>query len=369
MRTFANFILKEVYHITRDWRSLLVLICIPIIQLFLFGYAIRTELNEAEIAVIDHSKDYITQEITNKLISSGYFKLNAYIENENQIEHLFKNGSVKEVVIFEPHFAKKLEKEGKASIMLVADASNPNIGTLVTSYTSSIIRTYQLELNSKAIKANTLIIPEVKMLFNPELKSVYMFVPGLIALILMLVSALMTSITITREKEMGSMEVLLVSPLKPQMIIIGKVVPYVVISFFNSLTVLALSILIFKIPFEGSFLLFTFESVLFIITALALGILISTIANSQLAAMMMSLGGLLMPTVLLSGFIYPVENMPLVLQWLSYLIPAKWFLIILKGIMLKGLGIEQLWKETLILLVMALFYIAISTRKLKIRLE
>jgi len=178
----------------------------------------------------------------------------------------------------------------------------------------------------------------------------------------------MTSITITREKEMGSMEVLLVSPLKPQMIVIGKVVPYVVISFFNSMTVLALSILIFRIPFEGSFLLFTLESILFIITALSLGILISTIANSQLVAMIMSLGGLLMPSVLLSGFIYPVENMPLILQWLSYLIP-KWFLIILKGIMLKGLGIEHLWKETLILMGMAIFFLAVSTRKLKIRLE
>jgi ABC-2 type transport system permease protein len=207
------------------------------------------------------------------------------------------------------------------------------------------------------------------MFYNPELKSVYMFVPGLIALILMLVSALMTSIAITKEKEFGSMEVLLVSPLKPQIIILGKVVPYITIALINSLSVLTLALLIFKVPFKGSFLIFLGESFLFILTALSLGIMISTIAKTQQVALMMSLAGLLMPTVLLSGFIFPIENMPAVLQYLSHLIPAKWFLVILKSNMLKGNGIEYYWKETLILFLMMTFYLLISVKKFKIRLE
>jgi ABC-2 type transport system permease protein len=369
MRAFKQFILKETYHILRDYRTLIVLFGIPLIQLIVFGYAVRTELNEAEIGIIDHSKDYITQEITNKLLSSGYFRLNGYYSNENQIEHAFKRGDVKEVIIFEPHFAKKLIREGNASIQLIADASNPNIATMVTSYTSAIIRNYQLDLNSGSVQPATIITPEVKMLFNPGLKSVFMFVPGLIVLILMLVSAMMTSITITREKEFGNMEVLLVSPLKPQTIIIGKVIPYVFISFTNAMTVLILAIIVFHIPFEGSLTLFIGETILFIITALSLGILISTIAKTQLVAMMASLGGLLMPSILLSGFIFPVENMPLILQFLSYLIPAKWFLVIVKGIMLKGLGIDQLWLETLVLFVMAAFFLIVSMKRFKIRLE
>ncbi len=369
MRAFKQFLLKETYHILRDYRTLIVMFGIPLFQLIIFGYAIRTELNEAEIGIIDHSKDYVTQEITNKLLSSGYFRLNGYYSNEKQIETAFKRGDVKEVIIFEPHFAKKLFREGNASIQLVADASNPNIATMVTSYTSAIIRNYQLSLNTGTSNFVTIITPEVKMLFNPELKSVFMFVPGLIVLILMLVSAMMTSITITREKEMGNMEVLLVSPLKPRTIIIGKVIPYVFISFTNAMTILALAIIVFKIPFRGSFALFIVETVLFIITALSLGILISTVAKTQLVAMMASLGGLLMPTVLLSGFIFPVENMPLILQFLSYLIPAKWFLVIVKGIMLKGLGIEQLWLETLVLFGMAAIFLIVSMKRFKIRLE
>jgi len=207
------------------------------------------------------------------------------------------------------------------------------------------------------------------MMFNPSLKSVYLFVPGLMAMILMLVSALMTSISITREKESGTMELLLVSSLRPVQIIVGKVVPYLLLSFVNVVTVVSLAYFVFGVPCRGSVVLLFAESLLFIMTALSLGIMISTITNSQQVAMMISLAGLLLPTVLLSGFIFPIHSMPWPLQAISHIIPARWYLVIVRGIMLKGAGIAVLWKETLILLVMTVLFMAASIRKFSERLQ
>jgi ABC-2 type transport system permease protein len=207
------------------------------------------------------------------------------------------------------------------------------------------------------------------MVFNPELKSVFMFVPGVMTIILMLVSAMMTSISITREKELGTMEILLVSPLKPFQVIVGKVVPYIFLSIINAAVIILLSIFVFKMPVQGSLFLLGLESILFIITSLSLGILISTISATQQTAMMISLMALMLPTILLSGFIFPISSMPIPLQIISNIIPAKWFVIILKAVMLKGVGITIIWKETLILVGMTLFFIVLSVKKYKIRLE
>jgi ABC-2 type transport system permease protein len=261
-----------------------------------------------------------------------------------------------------------VEKEKDAAIHIIADASDPNTANLLTNYTRGIIQNFMIEklgMASLPIRINT----EYKMLFNPELKSVFMFVPGVITVILMLVSAMMTSISIAREKELGTMEVLLVSPLKPIQIVIGKVVPYVVLSFINAVTILLLAFFVFGMPFHGSIALLMFETLLFIVMALSLGILISTLVKTQLTAMMISFVALLLPTILLSGFIFPIENMPVLLQWLSNIMPTKWFIIIIKDIMLKGVGLGYIWKETLIIMGMSLIFIGISVRKFKIRLE
>jgi len=368
MKRFKGFVIKEFYHIFRDKRTLLILFGMPVIQILLFGFAITNELKDGKIAILDQSKDYITQEISNKILSSGYFILYEDLQSERDIESAFQRGDIKEVIIFEPGFAEKLFNNGKASIQLIADASDPNLANMIIGYTSSIILDYQQGLKKTYI-VQPVIETDIQMLYNPELKSVYMFVPGLMSVILLLVSALMTSISITREKEVGTMEVLLVSPLKPIQIIIGKVIPYFMLAFVNVLTILALARYVFEVPVTGSLLLLLFESILFIITALSLGILISTISNNQQTAMMISLAGLMLPTIMLSGFVFPIDNMPYVLQLLCDLIPAKWFIIIVRGIMLKGSDFFCVWVETSILAGMTLIFLILSIKKFKIRLQ
>ncbi|WP_452227847.1 MULTISPECIES: ABC transporter permease [unclassified Lacinutrix] len=368
MKRFIGFIKKEFYHIFRDRRSLFILFGMPIAQIMLFGFAITNEINNVDIAILDHSKDATTQEIIRKISASKYFSINQIIEKESDIETIFKKGKVKAVLNFEKNFSKNLIKDHNASIQIITDATDPNTANTISNYVNAILQKYQKELN-KEITIVYQIVPQTRMVYNPELKSVYMFVPGVMTIILMLVSAMMTSISITREKELGTMEILLVSPIKPIQVIIGKVFPYIFLSIINAVVIVLLSIFIFKMPVQGSLFLLAIESVLFIISALALGILISTISETQQTAMMISLMGLMLPVILLSGFIFPISSMPVPLQVISNIIPAKWFIIIIKGIMLKGVGLQFIWKETLILLGMTIFFIALSVKKYKIRLE
>lgn len=368
MKRFTGFIKKEFYHIFRDTRSLFILFGMPIAQILLFGFAITNEINNVDIAVLDHSKDATTAEIINKIASSKYFSLKQVIAREADIEPVFKKGEVKAVLDFENDFGRNLVKERKATLQIITDATDPNTASTITNYLSATLENYQRSKN-KGVQIDYQVIPQTRMAYNPELKSVFMFVPGIMAIILMLVSAMMTSISITREKELGTMEILLVSPLKPAQVIIGKVVPYIFLSVINAAVIVLMSIFIFKMPVQGSLFLLGAQSVLFIITSLALGILISTIAETQQSAMMISLMGLMLPVILLSGFIFPIASMPEPLQLISHIIPAKWFITIIKGIMLKGVGFTYVWKETLILIAMTVFFIGLSVKKYKIRLE
>ncbi|MDT7830028.1 ABC transporter permease [Pricia sp. S334] len=368
MKRFIGFVQKEFYHIFRDKRSLFILFGMPIAQIMLFGFAITNEINNVDIAILDRSKDVTTQEIINKISASKYFSILQVLENGTEIAPVFEKGRVKAVLYFEKDFSKKLIAEHRAKIQIVTDATDPNMANTISNYISSIVQNYQQEQN-RAIDIKYQIVPESRMIYNPELKSVYMFVPGVMTVILMLVSAMMTSISITREKEQGTMEILLVSPLKPFQVILGKVFPYIFLSIINAVVIVLLSIFVFHVPVTGSLILLGLETVLFIIVSLALGILISTIAATQQTAMMISLMGLMLPVILLSGFIFPISSMPWPLQLISHIVPAKWFIIIVKGIMLKGVGLAFLWKETLVLVGMTLFLIGLSVKKYKIRLE
>lgn len=368
MGRFLAFVKKEFKHILRDYRTLLILLGMPIAQILIFGFAITNEIRDAKIAILDFAKDDHTRKITNKLLSSGYFILYNDLVSVNEIEFSFREGIIKEVILFEPDFGTKLVKENKANVQIIADASDPNLANMLVGYTSSIISSYQAEISQgKPLPAR--IDFEVKMLYNPNLKSVYVFVPGLISVILLLVSALMTSISITKEKELGTMEVLLVSPLNPLQIIVGKVIPYLLIAFINYSVIIVLAKFIFFVPISGSLLLLSAESLLFLITSLTLGIFISTISNNQQTALMISLVALMMPAILLSGYIFPIENMPYPLQIISNIIPARWFIVIVRGIMLKGVTFGYIWVETLVLAGMTLLLIVLSVKKFKIRLE
>ena len=368
MKAFFSFVRKEFFHIFRDPRTMLILFGIPVAQLLIFGTVIRSEIKGIRIAVFDQSKDETTFRIINKLTSSGYFIIDENLESTNSIEPAMQKGRVKEVIVFESGFGEKLAREGKASVQLIADASDPNMGRLAVAYSRGIITDF-IRKEYPVLKMPVEITAEPRMFYNEQMKSVYMFVPGTMALILMLISAMMTSISITREKELGTMEVLLVSPLKPVQIIIGKVAPYLLLSIVNAIVILLIGNLIFGVPVKGSSVLLFAETILFIAMALCLGILISTAAKNQMVAMFISMIGLMLPTILLSGFIFPIDNLPVVLQWLSNIMPARWFIFIVRTIMLKGVGLGFVWKETLIILGIAVLCITLSVKKFKIRLE
>ena len=346
---------------------MLILFGMPIAQIMLFGFAITNEIKDARIAVLDPTRDYTTSQLNEKILSSGYFILDRYLNSPSEIEPAFQEGKVKVVVVYDDNFSQKLLKDNAASIQIIADATDPNTANTLISYISSIFQDFIKSQNSLA-KTPLQIIPEVRFRYNQNLKGVFLFVPGLITIILMLVSAMMTSISLTREKELGTMEVLLASPMKPTQIIVAKVLPYILLSFLISIVILLLGYMVFAVPVKGNLALLIFEFLLFIITTLSLGILISTVAQTQQVALMLSLMGLMLPTIILSGFIFPIENMPKILQWISHIIPAKWFIIIVKGIMLKGLGIDEIWKETIIIFGFTLFFLGASIKKFKIRL-
>lgn len=362
-----GFILKEFYHIFRDVRSMLILFGMPIIQVLLFGFALSTEIKNAPIVIIDHSHDDVSRGITNKMLSSGFFVSDQAIRSESSTETVFRQGKVKEVVIFGNQLAYNLHNNKKASIQLLLDASDPNMANLLASYSQGIVLAYMLQQGGPAPHAG--VSTQSRLMYNPEMKSAFMFVPGVITILLMLITAMMTSISIAREKELGTMEVLLVSPAKPIQIIIGKVMPYVVLAVINAITILLLGYFVLDMPMRGNLALLLSECLLFILMALSLGILISTVSNSQQMAMMLSMFALMLPTILLSGFIFPIENMPAALQWFSAIMPSRWFIVIVKAIMIKGLGLSYIWKETLILVGMTVFFIALSIKNFRIRLE
>ncbi|WP_457651442.1 ABC transporter permease [Rhodocaloribacter sp.] len=367
MKAFRGFLVKEFYHILRDRRTLVILFGMPVVQLVLFGFAIRNEVNDVRVLLVDPAGDYVTQAIKSEVLASPYFEAVGHQTREVGIERSFQKGKAKVAVIFEPEFAHRLAHDGVARVQVLTDASDPNTANTILAYTTSILQDYQRRLASGP-PGGVRIVPEVRMRYNPALKSVFLFVPGLIALILMLVCALMTSITITREKETGTMEVLLVSPLKPTQIIVGKVIPYLVISLVIVSVILTLARTVFRVPMRGSLTLLLLECLLFIACALSLGILISTRSRTQQTAMMVSLSGLLLPTVILSGFIFPVSSMPVPLQMVSHIVPAKWFLIIVRGLMIKGVGFAEIWQETAVLAGMTLFFLVVSVKNFNDRL-
>ncbi len=375
MKRFLAFVKKEFYHILRDQRTMLILFGMPLAMVLLFGFALTNEIKNAKIAVLDQDHGPHSRQITARLLSSGYFQLTQNLSSQRDIEATFRRGKVKLVVVFPPNFSQDFARnDRKSEVQLLADASEQNTAISLTTYATNIIQGYQKEQNPPEAAPAGVAMPmqidvQARMVFNPELLGAFVFVPGVMAMILLLVSALMTSVTIAREKETGTMEVLMVSPLSQLQILFGKVLPYLLLSFINGCIIIALGVFTLDIPLNGGLLLLLSETLLFTFLSLSLGLFISTIADTQLVAMFASLLVLLMPTIFLSGFIFPIESMPRFLQYVSKIIPATYFIEIVKGIMIKGVGLDLLWKPTLALVGMSTLLMVVSLRNLKPRLS
>ena len=367
MKQFLSFVKKEFYHVLRDRRTLLILFGMPMMQILIFGFALTNEVKDSRIAVIDYAQDDASRAIIAKFEASHYFDIEKAPLSHDDIEKSFRQGTIRMAIVFPAKFNETLLHQNKAQIQLIADASDPNTATTISNYATQIIRDYQSQLE-KTMPVPYQISTQTKMLYNPELAGAPNFVPGVMALVLMLVCVTMTAVSIVREKEMGTMEVLLVSPFRPMSVIFSKAVPYLLLSLMNVASILLLSVFVLDLPIHGSLLLLFAESTLFIITCLTIGIFISIQTSSQQAAMLISLMGMLLPTILFSGFMFPVENMPVPLQIFSNIVPAKWYYIIVKSVMIKGLGFGSIWKETLVLAAITLFFMIVSLRSFKIRL-
>jgi ABC-2 type transport system permease protein len=367
MKQFISFVKKEFHHILRDKQTFFILLGMPLIQILIFGFALTNEVKNAGFVVLNNASDVASQQLISEISASRYFSFKKSIYSYKDIEHVFQRDEAKVAIIFPPSFGSDLQHFNKAQVQIIADAADPNTATTLTNYISAIIRDYQKRLTQNKDLPYTINV-EQRMLYNPQLKGAYNFVPGVMAMVLMLVCTMMTAITIVREKERGTMEVMLVSPVQPLKIIIAKAVPYLLLSIVNIISILLLSVFVLDVPIKGSLFLLMAEGTLFIITCLSFGLLISNLTETQQTAMFFSLMAMFLPTVMLSGFMFPIENMPLPLRIISNIVPAKWFFIIVKSVMIKGLGLKFIWKETLILFGMTLLLLALSLKNFKIRL-
>jgi len=365
MKQFLSFVRKEFYHIFRDKRTILILLAMPVVQILLFGFAITNEVKNTPIAIVDPSKDSETQQIIRHFEASKYFYVIDELENIRQVDEAFKKGHINLAVIFSENFeANALQNRG-ASVQLITDGTEPNQASMIANYATSILK----QASVSGEKPQFAIMPVIHLLYNPQGKSSYNFVPGVMGMVLMLICAMMTAISIVREKETGTMEVLLASPIKPIFIILAKAVPYFILSVANLVSILLLSVFVLQVPVAGSLFWLAFISLIFIFVALALGLLISTVVESQMAAMLVSGMGLMMPVMILSGMMFPIESMPNVLQWISALVPARWYISAVRKIMIQGVGIENAWFELTVLIVMAILLILLSLKKFKVRLN
>jgi ABC-2 type transport system permease protein len=367
MKQFFAFVKKEFFHIWRDKKTMFILLGMPVVQIVIFGFALTNEVKNANIAILDNSKDAATASLTAELDASRYFVLEKNLVTYTQVNEEFKKGKIKLAIVFPQHFGEDLQHFNKAQVQIIADAADPNTANQLTNYANSVITDYQNRItNGKKLPYT--INTEIRMLYNPQLKGAFNFVPGVMAMVLLLVCTMMTAITIVKEKEMGTMEIMLVSPMRPQMVVLAKAVPYLLLSTINITSILLLSVFVLEVPINGNLALLGFESILFTLVSLSLGLLISSGAASQQTAMFISLVGMFLPTVMLSGFMFPVENMPLPLRIISNIVPAKWYYNIVRSVMIKGVGLEVIWKETLILGGMMTFFLTMAIKRFKIRL-
>jgi len=368
MKQFLQFVKKEFIHILRDPRTLIILVGMPMVQILIFGFALTNEVKNARFVFVDHAGSPLSNRLIRRLEASRYFESAGAVDGPEGIDRAFRRGLCRIALVVPADFEEATRRPDGVTVQLIADASDPNTANTLVNYAEAVVADFSRELAGTAQPPFT-IRSETRMRYNPQLKGAYNFVPGVMAMVLLLVCTMMTALTVVREKEMGTMEVMLVSPMRPLRIILAKAVPYLLVSFFNITSILLLSVYVLDVPIRGHVGLLFAESTLFTGVALSLGLLISTATASQQTAMFISLIGMFLPTIMLSGFMFPIENMPLPLRVLSNLVPARWFFVIVRSVMIKGTGIAAVWKETLVLAGMFVFFTTLAVRKFKLRIE
>lgn len=370
MKEFMSFIRKEFRHIFRDKRTILIVLVMPVVQIVLFGFAISTEVHNARVDIVGDMEDPQVRRIVERIDRNAYLTVVGIYASVSEVSERFRRGESDVAVCFEQNFDARLRHLGKASVRLIGDGSDPNTAQVIVNYVNGVLAAEQSDLNVTftGFEDDEAIFPHVQYMYNPAVLSSYNFVPGVMGLILMLVCSMMTAISIVREKENGTMELLLVSPVKPFGIILSKAIPYWGLSMVNLVTILLLSYYVMGIPIRGSLLLLFSVSILFILASLSLGLLISVISSTQKNALLISGMGLTMPTMIFSGIIFPCESMPVVLQYFSDIIPAKWYIIMVKKLMIEGVGFSYFYREFMILVGMTVFLLVISIRLFRKRL-
>lgn len=359
MKEFWSFIIKETQHIMRDRRTMMILFGMPIILMLIFGFAISTDVRNVRTVVVMSQIDHQTQRMINALDESEYFKVLYKVHTPAEAEQLIRNQKADMGIVFSTDFASK-----HGGVQLITDGTDPNMAQQYNNYASQIMGTQLMNVMQR--KSPSAIA--LKMLYNPQMKSSYNFVPGIMGILLMLICAMMTSISIVREKERGTMEVLLVSPVRPFLIILAKAVPYLVLAFVVLLAILLMSRFVLFVPIAGSLWLILLVSTIYIFMALSLGLLISTIAKTQMAALLMSAVMLLMPCTMLSGMMFPIESMPHVLQWVAALIPPRYYISAMRKLLIMGVSFRYVLPEVITLLGMTALFLTVALLKFNKRL-
>ncbi len=357
---------KEVRHILRDSRSLIIAILMPILMTLLYGYAINLDTKNIKLAVLDYDRTSTSRELAAKFYNSGYFLRADAPAAVSDPERSLRSGSANAVLVIRSGFARAIADWSEHELGLLIDGADANLAAAAGSYSDVIVARFLEGRLPHGFEVPGAMISQ-QILYNSDLKSSHFFVPGLIAVILMMISALLTSVTIAREKETGTMEQLLTCPVTPRQIILGKVLPYVALALIDGVLVLSFALVLFQVPFSGSRLLLLLFGVIYVMAALSLGVLISTVVSTQQQAMVAAQVLTVLPSVMLSGYIFEIRNMPVVLQYMSRLVPARYFIRIIRGIMLKGSGINVLWHEVAFLIVLAAVLLLIATKRFRLK--
>ncbi len=363
MQQFYSFILKEFRHILRDPRTMLILLVMPVVQILLFGFAISTEVKNTNVAVLDPANDQTTQRLIGEIAASDYFNVSHRVGTMAEVDALFRRGDIALAVVFSPRFASEAGHTRSAAVQIITDGCEPNQAQMVTGYASALLGSAVGTSAAQSLDITT------RLLYNPQSKSAYNFVPGVMGMIILLICAMMTSVSIVKEKETGTMEVLLVSPMPPLGIVVAKMVPYFVLSCVNIATILLLSKFVFDVPMRGSLALLLGVSMIYVVLALSLGLFVSNLVNTQMAAVLISGMGLIAPIVILSGLMFPIESMPEILQWVSTIVPARWYISAVRKVMIEGVGFRYIITETAVLAGMAAVLLFASVKRFNIRLS